>query len=308
MKDERRKCGACKHEHAYGILRYSQDNVPLYGARRCDVTFPIVENIRHQDDGDRIEWKKCNCDRFVEAVEGMENLPSLTQPETKALWEATSFLNAQVPMATRIAVRQISDLLDLSIPTEGTNNFLAPIKPVLKEFAGLMISQLTDIRGAMTRDENKFAHLVAHTDEIVESMRAVTQLAERLTNLTMAVERVHERLDKLAGEKEEVCGCGQRIDQHSEKRGSLCGPIAPTQAELRAVFDHKSAPLWNEAIVTDPLDGGSLTPEESKIIYGLVDETAKFEERRKAALKEWGKQIVDRGLRNQIIADEPPED
>ncbi len=179
MRDERRPCASCGHDHAYGILRYSPDAVPLYGARKC--------------------W--CQCNHFVQRNEEAERkfishdgaqLPAtLTDDkEIKELWADTAFLNPQVPMATRMAVRQINSLLK-------TDDTTALLTKALPEFAGLMISQLTDIRGAMTRDESKFNHLVAHTDDIVESMRGAVQLSERLTNILRAQHSIQERQEKM---------------------------------------------------------------------------------------------------------------
>lgn len=218
MRDERRECANCGHSHAYGILRYSVDSVPLYGARKC--------------------W--CGCDHFVQRNEEAERkflshdgaqLPATLadDKEIKELWADTAFLNPQVPMATRIAVRQINSLFKATdgpckacghpkdvhtsergscrdhsaIPSCECGEYIgcpdanALITKALPEFAGLMISQLTDIRGAMTRDESKFNHLVSHTDEVVESMRGVVQLSERLTNILRAQHSIQERQEKM---------------------------------------------------------------------------------------------------------------
>lgn len=162
MNDVKRLCGRCRHEHDYGVLRYSQDNVKFYGARGCP---------------------ECNCSDFVEAHEGVENALSLPSGELRQLWEDTAFLSAQTPMATRIAVRQLETL-------DGGERD--------KAFMGLMISQVTDIRAALTKDESKFANLVGHTDEIVDSMKGVVQLNERLTGVNLRIDDTNERIDRLA--------------------------------------------------------------------------------------------------------------
>lgn len=280
MQDEKRLCANCGHDHSYGILRYSPDGVPFYGARKC--------------------W--CGCDHFVERnieaeqrfigqqqeppsvdINGKPLDPIVPTHQLLELWAKTSFLNTQVPMATRIAVRQIHGLM------QGAD--LSPaLTTALTEFAGLVISQVTDIRGAMTRDENKFAHLVAHTDEIVEAMRGVTQLAERLNTIYGAISQIQEQqqktekdiagiaavLQKLAPDSVkiiravDICTrpmCGHLKDDHVDGvnfcRASLDGScecsgyldsdpdaFVARQIEARNVFIEKQ--LKDEPVVVDP--------------------------------------------------------
>jgi hypothetical protein len=256
MKDERRKCGNCKHEHAWGILRHSLDGVPLYGARKC-LSYRVYRGHK----------RRCNCEKFVQMVEGMENLPATTAEETKAIWAETSFLNAQVPMATRIMVRQIMS------QAKGAGDTRA-LMAVFPEFAGLMISQITDIRGALVSDDNKFAHLVAHTDEIVESMRAVSQLAERLGNIYGAIRQIQDMeaknredirgiarvLEKLAPELVEVKEPSYKagVKDWAEFDNMWWGASAPDAYlgiadldEARRMFLEKTDSLPNEPILTD---------------------------------------------------------
>jgi hypothetical protein len=200
MNDELKRCANCGHEHRWGMLSHTQDGVPLYGPRAC----------------------YCHCDRFAEAISAPAggsgiHLPTLTNDQAKELWAQTSHLNAQVPLATRMAVRAIQDL---GQGKEGVDALTAQ----WPEFMGLMISQLTDIRGAMVRDESKFANLISHTDEIVEAMRGVAQLKERLDTIYETQERILAVLERL-GEKQ--------------------------VKEAVHMFDSKSAPLWNEPIVAD---------------------------------------------------------
>ena len=182
MKDVKKPCGRCRHDHRYGILRYSQDGVPLYGAHRC-------------------ETRGCMCGEFIEAVAGNLDLPAA---QVKELWAKTSFMSAQAPAATRMAVAQIMALSKDDAPAGFWGRLFGQAKPDASamekqwpEFMGLMISQISDIRGAMNRDESKFAHLVAHTDEVVESMRGVAQLNERLGNLWQAQRANEDRLANL---------------------------------------------------------------------------------------------------------------
>ena len=238
MKDERRECSNCNHTHAWGVLRYSMDNTPLWGARKC--------------------W--CLCDRFVAKVEGNENLPALTNDQTQALWAKTSFLSAQVPAATRIAMAGIANLLEVASTELPSPSIVAAVR----EFMGLVISQITDLRGAMVRDESKFAHLVAHTDEIVESMRGVVQLNERLMTIGMSTNEMAERM---AGVEQNIASIAEILNALVPKKVEVAPPaydkltdwndIPAKDLEARRVFLEKTADLQNEAIVTDAdhLDG-----------------------------------------------------
>ncbi len=226
MQDVDKLCGNCKHSHKYGILRYSPDNVALYNARPCS----------------------CGCDDFVEAIPGEENLPALSQPQIKDIWARTSFLGAQVPLATRIAVAQIMSLGKDEHPATAMIH-------QWPEFVGLMISQITDIRGAMTRDENKFAHLVAHTDEIVESMRGVVQLSERLATIVAQNERMAEHIAELQAEVAQLRGKdglndGSTVAPIPDRNEDKFNKTAQRAWEDR-VFTEHSRPLRDEPIATD---------------------------------------------------------
>lgn len=218
MQDELRLCANCYHEHKWGILDYSQDGVPLYGARKCEYWGERWPN----DDPAR----PCNCKHFVPAADGDINLPALTKEQTQALWSKTSFLNAQVPAATRIAMSGILQLLEA-----GAQNLDPAIAGAIREFMGLMVSQITDVRGALVRDDSKFALLVSHTDEIVEAMKGVVQLKERLDNIYAIQERVLEAIDNL--------------------KGKVSAEQPMSVQEAAHMFAAKSAPLWNEPIITN---------------------------------------------------------
>ena len=231
MKDVMKKCGRCKHEHLWGILSRSEDLVPLYGPRVCN---EIVENAVG-------EKYLCNCLDFVPDG-GTELMIGVDPGDVGQLWQATSFLNAQAPMATRIAVRQI-----LSMEEGPERN---------KEFMGLMLSQVTDIRGALTRDESKYAHLVAHTDEIVESMRNVTQLANRLEGVKNGIEATNERIDRfevLLNAIAEKMGVEvtqleyPQIDDPEERPE----PITESASSARRIFTQADSQMKDEAVVVD---------------------------------------------------------
>lgn len=227
MQDELRLCANCHHEHKWGILGYSQDGVPLYGARRCEHwEKPVYGDKGHEywKIGDLVEV--CHCEYFATAADGDVNLPTLTNEQTQALWSKTSFLNAQVPAATRILMSNILQLLET-----GAQNLDPAIAGAIREFMGLVVSQITDVRGALVRDDSKFALLVSHTDEIVEAMKGVVQLKERLDGIYAVQERVLEAIDSLRKQKGE------------QESVSI--------QEAAHVFAAKSAPLWNEPIITN---------------------------------------------------------
>jgi hypothetical protein len=182
MNDVMKPCARCRHEHAIGILRYDQQGTPLYGARVCSAL--VLRDGKLFDH----QRESCGCRDFVEAVlneKGEASLPAaLTMPkqELQALWNETEFLSPQASAETRIAVRRVMEMRE---------------KDREKAFIGLMLANLSDIRGAMSKDESKFANLVSHTDEIVESMKGVVQLNERLGNLWQAQRATEDRLANL---------------------------------------------------------------------------------------------------------------
>lgn len=112
-----------------------------------------------------------------------ENLPAalqedrITQAEVDNIWEQTSFLSAQTPIEFRRAVIAIGgDKLD----------------PLMT----LVLSQMMDIRAAMTKDETKFAHLVAGTETIVKTLKNVNPLVERLKRQEMMIDSLSDQLER----------------------------------------------------------------------------------------------------------------
>lgn len=162
MRDELRDC-LCGRPHPWGILRYSDDNTPLYGPRSIPT-----------------------CDHFRPLPE--EPLPARIDPQE--LWSQTSDLDPQATTATRAVVARIRNM------ATGVGKYQR-MQEQWPEFMGFVISQITNIRGAMVRDESKFAHLVAHTDEIVEAMRGVAQLTEKLSKQGSMLIDIMEQLQEL---------------------------------------------------------------------------------------------------------------
>jgi len=160
VKDEMRLC-QCGEQHPWGIVRLSEDHVPLYGARDIET----CDNFRTMPDA---------VPAFVDNLQ--------------ELWAQTPDLDPQVPLATRGVIARIRSLADP--------------RAQWSEFVGLVVSQITNMRGAMVRDESKFAHLVAHTDEIVNAMRDVVGLKEQLHNMRAAIVEVVGMMEDLRVERD----------------------------------------------------------------------------------------------------------
>jgi len=114
-----------------------------------------------------------------------ENLPAalergdITQADVDRIWEETSFLSAQTPIEFRVAVMKLGRNLD----------------PLMS----LVLSQMMDIRAAMTKDESKFAHLVAGTETIVKTLQNVNPLVERLRRQEELIDSLSDQLNRAEG-------------------------------------------------------------------------------------------------------------
>lgn len=114
-----------------------------------------------------------------------DKLPAFVQ-DLRELWAQTGDLDPQTEVATRAVIARIRTL------PSATEQW--------QESVGLLVSQMSRMVGSVTRDESKFAHLVAHTDEIVEAMRGVTQLSERLARQQQLLGEI---IDSIAELKED---------------------------------------------------------------------------------------------------------
>lgn len=102
----------------------------------------------------------------------------ITQAEVEEIWRKTEHLSAQTPIEVRVALIKMID----------AGYEVTPVEQML-------MSTLLDLRAALYRDESKFSHLVAGTEEIVSKLQAINRweaLVERLSNkvdeLTMMVD------------------------------------------------------------------------------------------------------------------------
>jgi len=117
-----------------------------------------------------------------------ENLPEaladgrITQAEIDRIWGLTEFLSAQTPIELRMMLVRAQDL-GIALPPHEQ----------------LMISLLYDMRALMTKDESKFAHLVAGTETIVKTLQKVNPLVERLRRQEEMIDSLANQLDRAEG-------------------------------------------------------------------------------------------------------------
>src|SRR5215472_5785210 len=90
-----------------------------------------------------------------------------------------NLLSAQTPIEFRVAVMKLGRNLD----------------PLMS----LVLSQMMDIRAAMTKDESKFAHLVAGTETIVKTLQNVNPLVERLRRQEELIDSLSDQLNRAEG-------------------------------------------------------------------------------------------------------------
>jgi len=108
--------------------------------------------------------------------------PKLPQKEIDRIWGLTEFMSAQTPLETRMMVVKMIDAGITFTPRE------------LFEMTVLM-----DIRAAMTKDESKFAHLVAGTQTIVKTLQNVNPLVARLERQEEMIDSLSNQLDRAEG-------------------------------------------------------------------------------------------------------------
>jgi hypothetical protein len=220
MRDEMRLC-ECGNEHPWGILRYSEDRVPLYGPR----AIPTCDNYRPP----AYSGRQLTADQ----------LPAFVAT-AQELWAETGDLDPQATLATRVAVARIRSL------AKGENSYKA-MALQWPDFMGFIISQITEMRGALVRDESKFAHLVAHTDEVVEAMRDVVGLKEQLGRLSSAIADVANMVDELREERNANYSAEVEALQHFGLLGFR------SDEEVRTQRDALFKDLFTRSLTTEPI-------------------------------------------------------
>lgn len=99
--------------------------------------------------------------------------------DLRELWSQTGDLDAQATLATRVVIARLRSL-----------------DPVAQwpEFVGYVISQLTNLRGAMLREDAKMARLVASADEFIEATGALRLLSERVKKQDEMLSQISDQL------------------------------------------------------------------------------------------------------------------
>src|SRR5215472_4196243 len=103
--------------------------------------------------------------------------PKLPQKEVERIWGLTEFMSAQTPLETRMMVVKMID---------------AGITFTPRELFELTV--LLDLRAAKTKDESKFAHLVAGTETIVKTLQNVNPLMRHLERQEALIDSLNEQL------------------------------------------------------------------------------------------------------------------
>jgi hypothetical protein len=136
-----------------------------------------------------------------------ENLPAaledgrITQQEVDRVWRETEYLSAQTPIEVRQMIVKLKD----------AGHEVTGVEQVLMQC-------VLDLRAALYRDENKFAHLVAGTETIVDKLQAINRWE-------MLVENLSSKLDVLSSVVEDLIE-----DRRTEKAGGL-PPLPPEPDE-----------------------------------------------------------------------------
>ena len=146
----------------------------------------------------------------------------VSQDEIERIWRATEWMSAQ----TRLEIRQAMLILKQNnIPISVTEQMLLTV--------------MTDIRAALTKDENKFAHLVAGTETIVSTLQEVNPLKVKLDKVSQDNAMLRDQVD----------GLEAKLDLILEKLGG------------RAVFHDKSG----DAELAEPGASIELSNEQSAV-------------------------------------------
>jgi hypothetical protein len=169
-------------------------------------------------------------DRLPEALKRGE----ITQAEVDEIWSKTTFLSAQTPIEFRRAVIAIGgDKLD----------------PLMT----LVLSQMMDIRAAMTKDESKFAHLVAGTETIVKTLKNVNPLVERLNRQEMMIDSLSDQLERSEAKIDALLQAMAEGGKLEIKHQVLTGGDEEAEFLAKTAADALSSPIAEPT--EEPYDG-----------------------------------------------------
>lgn len=139
----------------------------------------------------------------------------ITQSQVDAIWAATWDMSAQTPITVRRAVAAMREVTVGKTPEQA----MALMFPMLADF---LMTAATETQAALTRDESKFAHLVAGAETIVKTLQAVNPLEHRLERMEAAVDGIGKMLSKGGSNGAYV----RRLQRHRQRPGK------PDRAEL----------------------------------------------------------------------------
>lgn len=111
----------------------------------------------------------------------------ITQAEVNRVWAETRDLSAQTPFETRRAVVELRKC--------GSLNDSWPV------FFTQMTQMMSEMQGALTRDDSKFAHLVAGTETVVRELQKVGPLASNLTDLKRQMQYLTDEVRQLRADR-----------------------------------------------------------------------------------------------------------
>lgn len=106
----------------------------------------------------------------------------ISKDEVDRIWLATEDLSAQTPINVRRAMIAIRNA---KTPEEKVNLSMQ-----------FMMAAATEIQAAMTRDETKFAHLVAGTETIVKTLQNVNPLERRLERIEAIIDGLGDLIER----------------------------------------------------------------------------------------------------------------
>ena len=104
----------------------------------------------------------------------------VSQDEIERIWRATEWMSAQTPLEIRQAMLILKQ-----------NNISISVTEQM------LLTVMTDIRAALTKDESKFAHLVAGTETIVSGLQEVNPLKIKLDKVSQENAMLRDQVDGL---------------------------------------------------------------------------------------------------------------
>jgi len=179
-----------------------------------------------------------------------ENLPAalergdITQREVDNIWEQTSFLSAQTPIEFRVAVIKLG---------------LDKLDPLMT----LVLSQMMDIRAAMTKDTSTFHHLVAGTETIVRTLQQVNPLKAKLQRQEDLIDALMTQMDRTEAKIDQVmmalADAGKMEIKHEVLHGgdeeaeylaetaaeAIAGTQSPVAEPTEETYDGNVGSVWD---------------------------------------------------------------